>query len=102
MDVLVAGGGIAGLTMALTCHEVGVPVRVFEDARQIRPLGLGINLQPDAVRELADLGLGAELADIGVETREARTVPTGRLRGVVHTPRTRCRLPLAAVLGPPR
>ena len=70
MDVLVAGGGIAGLTMALTCHEIGEPVRVFEDARQIRPLGLGINLQPDAVREIIDLGLGAELADIAVETRE--------------------------------
>ncbi len=78
MDVLVAGGGIAGLTMALTCHEVGVPVKVFEAARELRPLGLGINLQPDAVRELVDLGLGSELASIAVETRElARVGPDG-------------------------
>ena len=70
MDVLVAGGGIAGLTMALTCHEIGVPVRIFEAARELRPLGLGINLQPDAVRELVDLGLGTELAALAVETRE--------------------------------
>lgn len=68
--MLVAGGGIAGLTMALTCHEVGVPVRVFEAARELRPLGLGINVQPNAVRELVDLGLGADLAGIAVETRE--------------------------------
>ena len=70
MEVLVAGGGIAGLTMALTCHEVGVPVRVFESVRTLRPLGVGINLQPNAVRELHDLGLADELAAIGVETEE--------------------------------
>ena len=54
--VIVAGGGIGGLTMALTLHEIGVPVRVFVSAMTIRPLGGGINLQPNAVRELADLG----------------------------------------------
>jgi len=70
MEVLVAGGGIAGLTMALTCHQIGVPVRVFESVRQLRPLGVGINLQPNAVRELHDLGLAKELAAIGVPTKE--------------------------------
>ncbi len=70
MEVLVAGGGIAGLTMALTCHEIGVPVRVLESVRELRPLGVGINLQPNAVRELYDLGLADELADIGVATKE--------------------------------
>jgi len=70
MEVLIAGGGIAGLTLALTCHQVGVPVRVLESARSVRPLGLGINLQPNAVRELFELGLEQELAPIGVPTRE--------------------------------
>lgn len=70
MEVLVAGGGIAGLTMALTCHQIGVPVRVFESAGELRPLGLGINMQPAAVRELHDLGLEADLASIGMQTRE--------------------------------
>ena len=70
MDVLVAGGGVAGLTTALTCHQLGLSVKVFEAARELRPLGLGINVQPDAVRELFDLGLETELAAIGVETRE--------------------------------
>jgi 2-polyprenyl-6-methoxyphenol hydroxylase-like FAD-dependent oxidoreductase len=54
MEVLVADGGIAGLTMALTCRQIGVPVRVFESARELLPLGVGINLQPNAVRELHD------------------------------------------------
>ena len=44
------------------CHQIGVPVRVFESVRQLRPLGVGINLQPNAVRELHDLGLAKELA----------------------------------------
>ena len=30
MTVLIAGGGIAGMALALTCHQIGVPFRVFE------------------------------------------------------------------------
>lgn len=70
MTVLIAGGGIAGLSLALTCAEIGVPFRVFEAAREIRPLGVGINIQPNAVRELFDMGLEAELRAIGIETQE--------------------------------
>ncbi len=70
MTVLVAGGGIGGLTMALTCHEIGVPVTVLESVREIKPLGVGINLQPNAVRELMDLGLGPKLDSIGIPTKE--------------------------------
>ncbi len=68
--VLVAGGGIAGLTLALTLHQIGVPVQVYESASRLEPLGVGINLQPNAVRELCDLGLEANLAGIGVATQE--------------------------------
>lgn len=70
MTVLIAGGGIAGLTMALTCHQIGVEAKVLESVRRMRPLGVGINLQPNAVRELHDLGVADGLGDIGVRTRE--------------------------------
>jgi 2-polyprenyl-6-methoxyphenol hydroxylase-like FAD-dependent oxidoreductase len=70
MTVLIAGGGIAGLSLALTCHQIGVPFKVFETVSQIRPLGVGINLQPSAVRELMDLGLAPGLDGIGVKTRD--------------------------------
>jgi 2-polyprenyl-6-methoxyphenol hydroxylase-like FAD-dependent oxidoreductase len=70
MTVLIAGGGIAGMSLALTCHQVGVPFKVFESVAQIRPLGVGINLQPSAVRELVDLGLESRLGGIGVKTRD--------------------------------
>ena len=66
--VLVAGGGIAGLVLALTCEQIGVPAVVLESAREVRPLGVGINLQPNATRELFELGLEDEVRAIGVET----------------------------------
>lgn len=68
--VVVAGGGIAGLTLALTLDQIGVPVQVVEATRELRPLGVGINLQPNAVRELLDLGLGDRLPTIGIATEE--------------------------------
>jgi 2-polyprenyl-6-methoxyphenol hydroxylase-like FAD-dependent oxidoreductase len=69
-DILIAGGGIAGLMLALSLHQIGVKARVFEAVREPRPLGVGINLQPHAVRELIELGLGPDLDRIGVRTRE--------------------------------
>tara|TARA_R110002020_G_scaffold198830_5_gene400077 strand:- start:16531 stop:17811 length:1281 start_codon:yes stop_codon:yes gene_type:complete len=70
MTILVAGAGIAGLTFALTCRQIGVPVRLFEQVEEIHPLGVGINLQPHAIRELMELGLDAWFEDIGIRTRE--------------------------------
>ncbi|MAC76972.1 MAG: flavin-dependent oxidoreductase [Rhodobacteraceae bacterium] len=69
--VLIAGGGIGGLATALTLHQVGVPCRVYEAVPELKPLGVGINLQPNGVRELYDLGIGAQALDgIGIDTRE--------------------------------
>ena len=51
--IIIAGAGIAGLSLALTLHQIGVPCQVFEAVGELRPLGVGINLQPNAVRELA-------------------------------------------------
>ena len=70
MTVIVAGGGIAGMTMALTCHQLEIPVVVHESVQQLEPLGVGINLQPNAVRELFDLDLQESLAQIGVQAKE--------------------------------
>ncbi|HZD26027.1 MAG TPA: flavin-dependent oxidoreductase [Alphaproteobacteria bacterium] len=70
MTVLIAGGGIGGLVTALSLHQIGVPVRVFESAAEVKPLGVGINVLPHAVRELTELGLQDALAASGVPTRE--------------------------------
>ena len=70
MTVLIVGAGIGGLTAALSLHQIGVPVRVFESAARLAPLGVGINTLPHAVRELSELGLGNALERIGVATAE--------------------------------
>ncbi len=68
MTILIAGAGICGLTLALTCQQVGLPFRIFEQSTKIEPLGVGINLQPHAVRELIELGLQDSLDAFGVRT----------------------------------
>ena len=69
--VIIAGGGIGGLATALTLHQIGVPCVVFEAVREMRPLGVGINMQPNAVRELYDLGFTqADLDRVGLPAKE--------------------------------
>jgi 2-polyprenyl-6-methoxyphenol hydroxylase-like FAD-dependent oxidoreductase len=70
MKVLVVGAGISGLTTALSLHAAGIDVLVVDAVRALLPLGVGINLQPHAVRELTELGLGDALEATGVQTRE--------------------------------
>lgn len=68
MKLAIAGGGIGGLTLALLCQRHGIDVEVWEASESLRPLGVGINLLPHAVRELAALGLADELAAMAIET----------------------------------
>lgn len=68
MTVLISGAGVAGLTLGLSLHQVGIPFRIIEAIAELRPLGFGINLQPHAVRELYDLGLETKLDRIGFRT----------------------------------
>jgi 2-polyprenyl-6-methoxyphenol hydroxylase-like FAD-dependent oxidoreductase len=71
LPVLIAGGGIGGLSVALTLQQIGVPCLVLEAVADPKPLGVGINLQPNAVRELYELGLGPDKLDtIGLQARE--------------------------------
>ena len=69
-EVLITGRGIAGRCVGLTLHQIGVHFHIFETSREIKPLGVDIDLQPSAVRELINLGLHQVLMDIGVETKD--------------------------------
>ena len=69
MNVVIAGCGIGGLAAALALHEVGIEAEVFEQAHEVRELGVGINLLPHAVKALAGLGLLPALDRAGIRTR---------------------------------
>ena len=70
-DIIIVGAGIGGLTLGLALHGAGIPCRIFESAAEIKPVGVGINLLPHATKELAALGLEADLAK-GAAERTAR------------------------------
>jgi len=70
MNVLIVGGGIGGLAAALSLHAAGIGCEVFEQVRELRELGVGINTLPHAIKELAALGLLDELDRTGIRTRE--------------------------------
>lgn len=69
MTIIIAGGGIGGLATALSLHDAGfTDITIHETVAELRPLGVGINLLPHAVRELTELGLGDKLEALGVAT----------------------------------
>jgi 2-polyprenyl-6-methoxyphenol hydroxylase-like FAD-dependent oxidoreductase len=70
-DTLIIGGGIGGLTLGLMLTRAGMPCRIFEAAPEVKPLGVGINLLPHAMKELSALGLEEKLAGLGVLAGEA-------------------------------
>ena len=72
MKIIIAGAGIGGLTAAMCLHRAGHDVHVYEAVSEMRPLGVGINIQAGAVRILCSLGLEPALAATAIETRELR------------------------------
>lgn len=68
MNIMIVGGGIGGLSLALMLHQRGIACDVYESVRELQPLGVGINLLPHAAIELAELGLQTEIAHHAVET----------------------------------
>ncbi|MSP77587.1 MAG: flavin-dependent oxidoreductase [Rhodospirillaceae bacterium] len=72
MKIVIAGAGIGGLVAAMCLHRAGFDVKVYEAVGELKPLGVGINIQAGAVRILCGLGLEPALAATAIETRELR------------------------------
>jgi 2-polyprenyl-6-methoxyphenol hydroxylase-like FAD-dependent oxidoreductase len=93
-EVIIVGAGIGGLTLGLALHRAKIPCRIFESAAEIRPIGVGINLLPHAVKELAALGLESVLERAAIKTTDATFFnrfgqliyqePLGRAAGYDH------------------
>ena len=93
-DIIIVGAGIGGLTLGLALHAAGIPCRILESTAEIRAVGVGINLLPHATKELAALGLEADLARAAISTQDATFFnrfgqliyqePLGRAAGYAH------------------
>jgi 2-polyprenyl-6-methoxyphenol hydroxylase-like FAD-dependent oxidoreductase len=70
MHVIIVGGGIGGLTLALMLHQRRIDCDVYEASATMRQLGVGINVLPHAIAELAGLGLLPRLDEVAIRTRE--------------------------------
>jgi 2-polyprenyl-6-methoxyphenol hydroxylase-like FAD-dependent oxidoreductase len=68
-EIAISGAGIGGLVSALCLKHKGIDVKVFEADTEIKSLGVGINIMPHASKILIDIGLGAQLDLLGVQTR---------------------------------
>jgi 5-methylphenazine-1-carboxylate 1-monooxygenase len=70
-EIIIVGGGICGLSLALNLHRHGIACRVFERAPEVKELGVGITLLPHAMREFTALGVADELLGAGIENVES-------------------------------
>lgn len=83
VKAVVLGGGIGGLTAALSLLAVGVEVQVFEQAPSFSEIGAGIQASPNSARVLVHLGLAGSFDAVGVrpDRLESRHWEDGRLLG---------------------
>jgi 2-polyprenyl-6-methoxyphenol hydroxylase-like FAD-dependent oxidoreductase/acetyl esterase/lipase len=81
MRVLVAGGGIGGLTAAITLRQQGIEVLVLEQAETLSEIGAGIQIASNAAIVLRELGLESAMQAVGVKPQsyDYRDLRTGRM-----------------------
>jgi 2-polyprenyl-6-methoxyphenol hydroxylase-like FAD-dependent oxidoreductase len=81
-DVVIVGGGIGGLTAAVALRQRGFAPRLYEAAPELREVGAGIGVPPNAMQVLARLGLADSVAAEGRRTRfaELHDAKAGLLR----------------------
>ncbi|MCR9134966.1 MAG: FAD-dependent monooxygenase [Alphaproteobacteria bacterium] len=96
--IAIVGAGIGGLTTALAFARQGVVVNIFEQSEQLREVGAGIQLSPNATAILGDLGLTDALAEhwhepdgislmSGASLRTLTSIPLGSIaRQRWHSP----------------
>src|ERR1700751_4404216 len=61
--IAIIGGGVGGLTAALTLQHFGLPVVVFEQSDELREVGAGVTINPNAMPALDFLGVGTQIVE---------------------------------------
>src|SRR6185295_13332428 len=84
--VIVAGGGIAGLTSALLLARAGMRVTVFEQTSKLEEAGAGLQLSPNASRILITLGLRERIESTAVKPQAIRVMAGGSGREIARIP----------------
>jgi salicylate hydroxylase len=82
-SIAIIGAGISGLTLAASLSRAGIRYQLFEQALALTEVGAGIQVAPNAVRLLRELGVGQRLSAVGVrpsaiEIRRSDDVAIGR------------------------
>ena len=93
ISIAIIGGGLGGLTAALSLLHAGFDVHVYERATVLHEVGAGIQVSPNASRVLHRLGLADELAKMGVRPlawhqrrwQDGRTLLRTPLAGAIET-----------------
>ena len=62
-EIIIAGGGVGGLTLALELHRLGIECHVYEAIPVIKPLGVGISILPHASKIFTDLDIVGSLLE---------------------------------------
>lgn len=91
--IAIIGAGLGGLVAGALLQQRGYRVRIFEQAPEFARLGAGINLSPNVMKVLREIGVAESLLEIGIRPRSwvSRDLSTGevlfdyRMRDVVET-----------------
>lgn len=71
MNIAIVGAGLGGLIAALRLEQQGFKPTVYEAVHELRPLGVGVAIQPYATKEFAELGLLERLEAISIDATES-------------------------------
>ena len=102
MTVLIAGAGVGGLTLALMLKARGIKCVIYEQASEVREVGVGINTLPHAIKELAALDLLPALDAVAIRTKELIYINRLGQGDLARGARHRRRLRVPAILRAPR
>ncbi|MGB6118226.1 MAG: FAD-dependent monooxygenase [Mesorhizobium sp.] len=85
-QIVISGGGIAGLSAALAFSDKGLPVRLYERAAEPHEAGAGLQLSPNATRLLGRLGVLDALSEVATRPEAIVLRNAATLKEVARVP----------------